>query len=129
MTRGTVARSLDPRIAKSQTSSGATATRTSARQGHGVSTAGPPGGGPGGVRGGGGAGAGSVSVETLPVRGGPVRWGPVHGWKGSYLTVYASDPAAPRGLSAEPGADGAWAHVYAGGFAEAGIACDACPAT
>jgi Right handed beta helix region len=73
--------------------------------------------------------ADGVSVENLTVRGGPVRWGAVHGWKGSYLTVYATDPSAPRGLSAEAGADGAWDHVYAGGYAEAGIICDACRAT
>jgi hypothetical protein len=70
-----------------------------------------------------------VSVENLTVHGGPVRWSAVRGWKGSYLTVYAADPTAPRGLSAEAGADGAWDHVYAGGFGEAGIACDACRAT
>ena len=73
--------------------------------------------------------ADGVSVENLTVRGGPVRWGAVRAWKGSYLTVYATDPAAPRGLSAEAGAEGAWDHVYAGGFAEAGIVCDACRAT
>jgi parallel beta-helix repeat protein len=69
--------------------------------------------------------ADSVSIENLTVRNGGIRWSGVRGWRASYVTAYGG----VRGLSAENGAEGSWDHVYASGFSDAGISCQACRAT
>jgi parallel beta-helix repeat protein len=76
--------------------------------------------------------ADGVTVENLTVRdvdgAAAIRWS-ARRWRGSYLTVFNTGTLGLRGLSAEPGSDGAWDHVYAGGFAEAGVTCTACGVT
>ena len=49
-----------------------------------------------------------------------------HGWWGSYLTAYNTGLLGGYGLFASNSVNGSWKHVYASGFADAGLYVGAC---
>jgi parallel beta-helix repeat protein len=85
--------------------------------------------------------ASGVTVENMTVRnfdgqagtGGRQVWwngtaspSGVHGWRGRYLTTYDTGLAGSFGLAASNAFAGAWDHVYASGFADAGLSLAGC---